>query len=455
MSDTIAAIATGAGCGIGIVRISGPEALAVGSRVFRGRGGRALDAAPPLRLILGTVVDPESRRQIDEAFAVRMRAGGSYTGEPTVELQCHGGRATLDAVLRAVIDAGARLAAPGEFTKRAYLAGRIDLSQAEAVAELIAARTDAARQAALSRLHGGLGERVRAIAGRLLEEIAAAEVLLDHGDEDVASAGPDAATIRSLAAELREVAALGQGRDEYTGARRVVIAGRTNSGKSSLFNMLCSRERSIVSPEPGTTRDYIEERLPMEGALVTLVDTAGMRETRSPVEREGIKRGRQQMVDADLLILTVDAAAPLAADDLALIEQFRAGTPLVVLTKSDLPMGFDRRDLELACPGLPIFSLSTLDRGSCADLTRAVAERCRERSQDGDAAAPNLRHRESLRAAAGAAERAAGLLADDAGTLDQVAAELRWATASLGAITGETAGEEIVDRIFSRFCIGK
>jgi tRNA modification GTPase len=456
-NDTIAAIATGQGAGgIGIVRVSGPDALAVGTRVFRGRGGRPLESMPPLHLLLGTVVDPASGERLDEAFAVHMRAGSSYTGEPTVEFQCHGGRSVLDAVLRATLGAGARTAAPGEFTKRAFLSGRIDLSQAEAVADLIAARTEGARRAALSRLQGRLGERVRDARERLLSQIAAAEAILDHGDDEVDESGPDPATIESLALELRHLIALGESRERRHGGQRVVIAGRTNSGKSSIFNMLSESERSIVSPIPGTTRDYLEQDSPLDGTLVTLVDTAGLRDSDDPVEEEGIRRTREQMLAADLLILTIDGSIPLDSGDLQLVGELRERSPLLVITKSDLPQRIDRGQLLERFNGLPVLSLSTLDGLGCPELVRTVADRCRKNVDDGgEATEPNLRHREALRLAAGALEIAAELLSRPAVPLDQAVAELRGALAALGEITGESVGEELLDRIFSRFCLGK
>jgi tRNA modification GTPase len=454
-NETIAAIATCAGRGIGIVRISGPEALAVGGRIFRGRGGRPLAAAQPLRLLLGAVVDPSSGEPIDEAFAVHMPAGNSYTGEPTVEIQCHGGAAVLDAVLRAALDAGAGPAAPGEFTRRAFLSGRIDLSQAEAVAELIGAQTEHARRSALSRLHGSLGERVRDARGRLLDQIAAAEAILDHGDEDVEGRGPQGAAIESIALDLRELIAVGESRDSRPRGPRVVIAGGANSGKSSLFNKLYDSDRSLVSPVPGTTRDYVEGYFSLGGILLTLVDTAGLRDTGDPVETEGVRRSRQQMLDADLLILTIDGSLPLDATDLRLIEEFRQRSPLVVLTKSDLPEAIDRGGLLRGCDGLPLLSLSTVDGRGCPELARVIAERCGESAGNGEGTAPNLRHREALRTAADSLEKAAELISQRGALLDQVVTELHRASAALGEITGETAGEAILERVFSRFCIGK
>lgn len=453
-NETIAAIATGAGGGIGIVRISGPDALAVGTRVFRGRGGRSLEAATPLTMLLGTVADPRSGEPIDEAFAVHMRAGRSYSGEPTVEIQCHGGRAALDAVLRAALDAGARPAAPGEFTKRAFLSGRIDLSQAEAVAELIAAPTDGERRTALSRLQGSLGERVRSLRDRLLDQIAAAEVLLDHGDEEPDGLEPDSPAIVVLAGELRALVAAGESRERRPRGPTVVIAGRVNSGKSSIFNVLCNQERSIVSSVPGTTRDYVAEQAVINGSQVNLVDTAGLRDSVDPIEREGIRRSRAQILESDILVLVLDGAAPPHGDDLQLLDDFRERRPIVVLSKSDLPGRVDLAALQGRYPELEILPLSTRCPRGCLNLARALAGRCREPEVGGGESAPNLRQRDALVNAAAALEEFTSLIASGAPT-DLAVAQLRGALSALGEITGESAGEAVIDRIFSRFCIGK
>lgn len=455
-NETIAAIATPLGAGgIGIVRISGPDALAVGARVFRSRGGRSLEAAPPLTLLLGDVVAPRSGEQIDEAFALHMREGRSYTGEPTVEIQCHGGRAVLDAVLRAVFDAGARPAEPGEFTRRAFFSGRLDLSQAEAVADLVGASTESARRSALSRLRGALGDQVRRLRERVVDQVAAAEALLDHGDDELNAAEPDGAMIASLASEVRALIALGESHDARCRAPRVVIAGRANSGKSSIFNMLSRNERSIVSPTPGTTRDYIEEHSAIEGTLVTLVDTAGLRESLDPLEAEGVRRSRRQMLEADLLLLTIDHSSPLDAGDLLLLEEFQSRFPLVVLSKSDLPGQIDRQALRESYPELRLVPLSVMDGEGCRELGQVLVERCRSFDSEDEGVAPNLRQRIALGRAGAALEDAAGLLNRLGAPLDQAVTDLRRALAALDEITGEAADDEIIDRVFSRFCIGK
>lgn len=453
-NETIAAIATGVGGGIGIVRVSGPDALAVASRIFRGRGGCSLEAAPPLTLLLGTVADPASGEPLDETLAVWMPAGRSYTGEPTVEIHGHGGRAVLDAVLRAVLAAGARPAAPGEFTRRAFSSGRIDLTQAEAVAELVAARTEGERRGAVSRLQGAPGEQVRTLRLRLLELAGATETLLDHGDEETGAPEPDAAVIAALAADLRTLAAAGERRERLARGPSVVIAGRVNSGKSSIFNVLCDSDRSIVSPQPGTTRDYVAEHSWIDGALVNLIDTAGVRESPDPVEQEGVRRSRALIAGADILVLVIDASEPADPGDLFLLDEHRERGPILVLGKSDLPCRVDLPALERRYPEIEILALSTRRRDGCRALVEALAARCRVQEGGGEGAALNLRHREAMLRAAGALEEASRLLADGA-PLDMAAAEIQEGIAAIGEITGESAHEGLLDDIFSRFCIGK
>jgi tRNA modification GTPase len=354
-----------------------------------------------------------------------------------------------------VLRTGARLAQPGEFTKRAFLCGRIDLSQAEAVAELIAARTESARRSALSRLQGALGARVRSLSAGLLDQVAAAETILDHGEETGAGFEPDAGEILSLARQFRELAVTGEIREARDSGPRVVIAGRTNAGKSSIFNVLCDADRSIVAAAPGTTRDYVEACSTLGGSLVTLVDTAGLREAPDAIESEGIRRSRLQMLGADLLILTLDCSLPLEPGDLQLLEEFRDRSPLVVLSKSDLPAKIDRARLQERYPELHLLPLSALEGQGCPDLARAIADRCRGADGDGESPSSNHRHREALRSAANALEEAGHLFTQGAMSLDLAVAELRLALAAAREITGETAGDEVLDRIFSRFCLGK
>lgn len=457
-NDTIAAVATPPGAGgIGIVRISGPAALAIAGGVFRGRGGRQLKESPPFKLELGAAVDPGTGEQIDEVLAVLMPEGKSFTGEPTVEIQAHGGTTVLDAILHAALASGARLAAPGEFTKRAFLSGRIDLSQAEAVAEIISAESDEDRRLALQHLQGGMAAQIGELRARLLDLVSGTEALLDFGDEEGAGAEPSPERLLALAADLRDLAASGRAVRQGKGGFNVAIAGRPNAGKSSLFNVLLDFKRSIVAPGPGTTRDYIEERVVIGGAVMTLVDTAGIRPSDDPVEAEGVVRSRRRTEDADLPIILIDSSVPASPDDLLLLEAVCGKSPFVVFSKADLPQRLDRNALQRSLAGVAVFEVSALTGAGVSCLITALANRCRSALPPGPCAtaAPNARHQDALRRAAGALESAERLISGGQRVLDQAAYEFRSALSALDEITGESASDEVIDRIFSRFCVGK
>lgn len=456
-NDTIAAIATAAGGGIGIVRISGPDALALAGRIFRGRAGRSLASAPPFRLVLGEVAEPVSGAAIDEALAVHMPAGRSYTGDPTVEVQAHGGRLVLDAILQAAVAAGARPAGPGEFTRRAFLAGRLDLTQAEAVAALVTAETEAQRRAALVQLQGGVADRISSLRERLLDLSSRVEAALDFEEDGGPASLPDAAEIEAVARDLRILAA--QAGDAHRGREgvRVVFAGRPNTGKSSLFNYLLERDRSIVSSVPGTTRDYVEERSAFGGVSVTLVDTAGFRESDDLVEAEGVRRTIGQLEEADIVVLVQDGSEPIDPDDARLIEVTARLSPIVVVSKADLPAAPGCRGAADPCADLAAFRLSTLTGEGCSSFAEALGSRCRSASGPcfTEAAPPGIRHRDALERAACHVGNAGVHACRGGGALDRVSLELRSGLQALGEITGETATDEILDRVFSRFCIGK
>jgi len=456
-NDTIAAVATGAGGGIGVVRISGPDAIAVATRILRGREGGQLELSHPFLMRLGTVADPGSAEPIDEVLAVVMPEGRSYTGEPTVEIQSHGGRIVLDSVLQAALKAGARLAVAGEFTKRAFLSGRLDLTQAEAVAQLIGAESEAACRGALHQLRGAVGETINVLRDRLLDLVARVEAALDFDDDEAPADIPTAAEIASLAADLRGLAARACDAAGANSGVRVAFAGRSNCGKSSIFNYLARFERSIVTPMPGTTRDYIEERSVIGGTSVTLVDTAGLRVTDDVVEAEGIRRSLQRIKEADVVVIVLDGSEPSHPDDHRLFELALHRSPMVVISKIDLPLRIDPGDFRSYKTNPTMFNLSTVTGEGFPVFRSALASRCQAASRPVTAppASPNIRHRDALRRAAGFLDTAGEVAHDGDRLLDQAALELRAAVNALGEITGETATEEILDRIFSRFCIGK
>lgn len=449
-TDTIAAVATATGEGaIAIVRISGPAAVEIGGRLFRASG--PLRDLPSHRMILGRVMDGSSA--VDRALAVVMRAPRSFTGEDVVEIHTHGGRIVARSTLEAALRAGARPAEPGEFTRRAFLNGKIDLTQAEAVADLVRARTDRAARLACRQMEGALGRRIREAQDALLGMIAEVEAGIDFPEDDVP--GEDRTrwdTIaRRIDADLARISATArEGRFLRDGAR-VAIAGRPNVGKSSLLNALAGLERAIVSEHPGTTRDAVEIEVEIEGIPVRLMDTAGLRESADAVERLGVRAALGAIRSADLVLLVRDASSEEIDDGTAEMAGIE-GSLLPVLNKIDLRPA-RRRVANGATEALPVSAKTGegLDR-----LASAIAKALYDREAGTEEDATILvtaRHQKAIETALAALQRGRIALTDTA--LDKTAADWRLAWDELGAITGEAATEQILDEIFGRFCIGK
>ncbi|MDQ2808395.1 MAG: tRNA uridine-5-carboxymethylaminomethyl(34) synthesis GTPase MnmE [Chloroflexota bacterium] len=468
--DTIVAVATPPGVGgIGTIRLSGPAALAILRAVFVRASGRALaaDRPPPShRLIYGHIRDPASGERVDEVLAAYMAAPHSYTREDVVEIDSHGGPAPLQRILGLALRHGARLAGPGEFTLRAFLHGRLDLAQAEAVLDVINARTQAGLRAAVDQLGGRLSGRVRDLRARLLRVLAHLEAEIDFPEDDV----PPSDITPLLAPLLAEIRALG---DEAENGRllrqgvRTALIGRPNAGKSSLLNALLRADRAIVTPIPGTTRDTLEETAALGGIPFVLVDTAGLTESADLVEQLGVERSHAAAGRADLVLLVLDAARALdAADETALRTVLdEAGTAgeggvrerlLVVLNKSDLPPLVTPERVAALLPGVPTVTASAQARGGTAALEAAMIERVTggRTSSDDTPLVTNVRHGDALRTAAdhvAAAQQAATVGTPAA----FIAVDIHAALNALGSITGETVGEDLLDVIFREFCIGK
>lgn len=443
--DTIAAVATPPGRGgVGIVRISGPEARAIGGQLF----DRPLRDR---RVVHGRIVDPISGGVIDQALGVLMLAPRSYTCEDVVELQCHGGSVLLGRVLGATLALGARAAEPGEFTLRAFLNGRIDLAQAEAVHATIVAQTDAAQRLAAAGLDGDLSGRVAAPRGALLRLLAYLSARVDFPEEDV-----PVEDVRPALQEARHtlgalVASASAGAVFHEGVRTAIV-GRPNVGKSSLLNRLARRERAIVTDIPGTTRDVIEEAVALGGVPLVLIDTAGINDAVDPVERIGVERSRAVLADADLVLLVLDGSRPLTDGDTTLLRAASGRPAIAVLNKCDLGMIVDRAALPF-----PAVSVSALTGDGIDSLTSAVVARLTGSETAfaiEHAVAANARQVDALRRAARAVDDALAT-ASGGGLEDMVAVDLHEALGALGEITGETITEDLLDAIFSEFCIGK
>ena len=449
MTDTIAAVATAPGQGgIGIVRMSGPEAERILMKLFH-PAGAAKDRLESHRLYYGFLMN--GGEKLDECMAVLMRAPKSYTREDVAEIQLHGGGYLLNRVLEACISAGARLAGAGEFTRRAFENGRIDLSQAEAVMSLISARGAQEHAAAVRQLDGSAGRLIREASGRLYRLQAGIAACVDYPEEVSEEEGTE-----MLLPGLRELIGFLRGKMDERGARliedglHVALIGRPNVGKSSLLNALLGEERAIVTAIPGTTRDLVEGEIYLNGVRVVLTDTAGLRPTEDPVEKIGVARSERAMEGADRVALVLDASEPFTPEDENLLARL-GGDGVILLNKSDLPEKISLSRIRENCPDRPVFRLSAMHPDSLEPFlqwlreTVAVSDRL---------ALTKSRHLNAARRAVEHLESAlAGL---EAGMpVDLASVDLQAAQEALGEITGDQVSEKLLDAVFAGFCVGK
>ena len=452
-SGTIAAIATPLGeGGLAVIRISGPDAVGVAERIFEPAGKRTVrpGAAATHTVHYGHIV--RDGRRIDEVLLTVFRSPRTFTREDTVEISCHGGVLVTRLVLEAVLAAGARAAGPGEFTLRAFLNGRIDLAQAEAVADLIHARTELALDAANEQLAGTLSRRIRTLRDDLMRTSAHIEAHIDFPDEDIS---PD--THGTLLGRLDQgdvlIAGLLKTAKEGQVLRRGIraaIIGRPNAGKSSLLNQLLGHDRAIVSPVAGTTRDTVEETADVRGIPVVFIDTAGLRETDDDVEAEGVRRSRAALGKAELVLHVLDASGPLTEDDRSLLAEASGRPRVLVLNKADLPTALRLPD------GLAGVATSC-STGAGIEAVKDAIERTvwsGRLSSVPSQITVNARHADALRRAQGSIQRAAAELRGGS-SLELVAIDLRIAADAVGEIVGKTTTDDLLDAIFSQFCLGK
>ncbi len=452
LDDTIAAVSTPMGeGGIGIVRLSGSQALAILQKVFRpaSRGASTLESH---RFYYGHVVDPESTDPVDEVLAVWMGAPRTYTRQDVVEIHCHGGIVPLRQTLELLLRSGARLAQPGEFTLRAFLNGRVDLAQAEAVLDIVRAKTEVSLRVALEQLDGRISAQVRAIRSTLVALLAHLEASLDFPEDEIPSLDVSTALTQAhtrLAALLSQA---GQGQIYRQGVRTAIV-GRPNVGKSSLLNALLGRDRAIVSPTPGTTRDTVEESLNLRGVPLCLVDTAGIKASADPIEVLGIQRSHQALTQADLVLLVLDGSEALQQEDLEIAGLLGNHTVIVTVNKMDLPRV---ADADSVLPNARHIQTCALTGAGLPDLENAIVE-CVFSGQVQTSDAPlvsNPRHCQALRRALDSVTLAQNAW-QERSEPELVVVELRAAANALGEITGESAGEDVLEAIFSSFCIGK
>jgi tRNA modification GTPase len=471
-NDTIAAIATPPGIGgVGIIRISGAEAFQIALPLLR-RPGNRTDIPPSHRLTYAHVIDPQTGEMLDEVLVAFMRAPHTYTCEDVVEIQGHGGPLVLKRILRAVLAQGARMANPGEFTLRAFLNGRLDLAQAEAVMDLIDAQTEAGQRLAMQQLRGKLSEQVEQARHAILGVIARIEASIDFPEEDVPMPQPE--ELRPLIVEAQQyVAHLLAGSEQgrlYRQGLRTAIIGRPNVGKSSLLNALLRTERAIVTPIAGTTRDTVEEVANVRGIPLHLIDTAGITPSDDPVEQIGVQRSRAAAQSADVVLLVFDGSEPLTAQDRQVSQELRAmgfgpisseeqGHPrpvIIVFNKADREQRIERHIVEQLWPCCDYVTTSTLTGAGLAQLEETLANIVLEgRTLTGESVlVTSARHQEALRRAAEHLRASLASL-EQRLPLDFASIDLRAAYDALGEITGETASDDLLERIFSEFCIGK
>lgn len=458
--DAIAAVATAIGsCGIGIIRISGPDAFAIGDRLFESPSG-ATSSFPSHTVHYGSLVHPVSRELIDKVLLTTFRAPASYTGEDTIEISCHGGIVTLGKALEAAYDAGAQPAGPGEFTKRAFLNGRLDLAQAEAVNDIIRARTDDAQRQALRQLGGALSSEVSKITESILSILARIEAAVDF-PEDVEE--PDyralALEIETLARNIDRLIATSDRGRIYREGISLAIIGRPNVGKSSLLNALLRHARAIVTPIPGTTRDVIEESIDIRGIPVVAADTAGLRVAADEVERIGVELTERTMAAAGLILLVLDASIGITDEDSKILYGLAAPT-LIVLNKIDLVSDKNKIEIigqiERKLPNIVAIPVSAASGLGIEELEDKIAEAVMggEISHGEGALVTNLRHKQALIAAKESLDTALVTI-EQSMPVDFLSVDLIAARINLGDITGDTASADLIDRIFEDFCIGK
>ena len=456
--DTIAALVTAVGeSSVGIIRIIGPEALAISKKSYRGRAD--LQTADSHTIHYGYVYDWRQQKKIDEALFLLMRGPRSFTGEDVVEVQCHGGMVVLKQTLQLILAAGARLAEAGEYSKRAFLNGRLDLAQAESIMDIVQAKTERGVDLALSQLQGSLSAMVKDLRADLLELIAFIQADIDYPDDDIErlTAQQFAQRVSTLQTKIETVLQNAQKGKMIRDGLRVVIAGKPNVGKSSLLNALLGQERAIVTDIPGTTRDVIEEYINLKGIPLKIVDTAGIRETDNLVEQIGVDRAQQFVRSADLVLYVVDGVQGLTEQDAKLMEELRGQTVIYLLNKSDLGISAAVRQQMLdTAQQAPVLEISAQEKNGLEQLEQKISQLFFAGALEvsNQVFVTNVRHIQILE------ESLAHLVGFLNGlelglSVDFLVIDLQNAWEKLGKITGETVEDDLLDQIFSKFCLGK
>ncbi len=461
IDDTIAAISSPLGeGGIGIVRLSGKDSIQIAEKIFSSPKNKTLKDSKSHRVIYGYIKDPLTYKEIDEVLVTIMRSPYSYTREDVVEINCHGGMVSLKKTLELVLKQGARLSEPGEFTKRAFINGRIDLSQAEAVLDLIRSKTDESRRIAIEQLQGGLSEKITALRDRLTELCAHVEAYIDFPEDEIETASKRdmLETMKDIDRELQTLLNTYEEARFFREGLSTAIVGRPNVGKSSLLNALIKKDRSIVTEIPGTTRDVIEEYLNINGLPLRIMDTAGIRDVKDVVEKEGVKRSLQSIGNADLVIAVFDCSEPLKEEDLEVIKKIKDKNAIVVLNKSDLPAIFDKDVLAsyLSSDNSNILNISAIGGDGLEGLKNKIFKSCLKdwKEEREGVVITNLRHKFAIENTKTLLDRAVSALIENK-PVEILALELRDSLDRLGEIVGAVTTDDILNKIFNDFCIGK
>jgi len=454
--DTIGAISTSIGeGGIAIVRISGDKAKDVVDKIFQAKNGKSIKDMKSYTMKYGYIID-ENNNHIDEVIVSFMKGPRSFTAEDTIEINCHGGVVATNKVLEQVIKQGVRLAEPGEFTKRAFLNGRIDLSQAEAVIDIINAKTDLSMKSALMQSEGVISKEIQGLRGKLLSTIAHIEATVDYPEDDLEEVTAEMA-IKDLEVIKKEIKEFIETAEEGKILREglsTVIVGKPNVGKSSLLNALTKENRAIVTDIPGTTRDVIEEYINISGIPIKIIDTAGIRETDDVVEKIGVERSRAKINDADLIILILDSSDDLSEEDKEIINHISNKKYMILLNKSDLNSKITQGNLEnINCKNIYSISAKT---GEGIDKVRSAIKDMFFKGEisTNNIIITNTRHKEALLRAYECVESAIDTL-NHTSAIDLASIDIRNAWTFLGEITGDSLEENIIDKIFKDFCLGK
>lgn len=457
--DTIAAIATPFGTsGTGKVRMSGPEAIEIGNKIFQASSNIKLTEAKSHTAHHGYVVNPKSKKTIDEVLAILMINPRSFTGENVVEFDCHGGMVPLESVLELLLENGARMAEPGEFSRRAFMNGKLDMAQAEAIIDVINSKTEKSLSIAMEQLKGGLSDKVNNIKDKVVTLLAHLEASIDFPEDEIE--GFDSSQLNERLNEvekpLKELIKTSKQGKLYQEGIKTVIAGKPNVGKSSLLNYLLQENRAIVTDIPGTTRDVIEEYINLDGIPLKIIDTAGVRESDDVVEQIGVKKTRTSLEKADLVLMMLDVSQGLTEEDIKVYNLIKKQPTIVVINKTDLDKKVDVEKMQKKFKEHPLLLISVKEEQGLEELKNTILEEILQEkiNTDNEVLVTKVRHRDALIRALDSLQKVKESL-DDGMPYDFLTIDLKDVLFNLSSITGETVTEDIIDQIFSDFCLGK